>query len=420
MNNACYNPLLPEKFSIFMRPSRQLLLAFTCALLLIFPAICAGQNFASPAREFVSKILVHAETHSAVSLAVRNVSSLTQNEAAEVRRQLESQLRSAGVRLVKADQATEEVRVTLSENTQEYLWVASIGKGESQQVVMQSVARPEGVAVPSSSTMVIRKTLLRAHAVPFLDLAPLDAPGGVPRLLMLEPERIVMFREMLNVGSEERAAVTHSRPWPRDLHARLVVAADHTFQAYYPGVRCSGSIDQLSTTRCQDVDDPWPLGAGQSAFFNAARNFFTGTFAPGIGGVTKIPPFFSAASVSLPGGATAWIFAGIDGQAQLYDKAGPPSATFNNWGSEIAGVRSSCGTGSQVLVTAPGDRAQLDHVQAYEIVNHEATAAGAPVEFGGPVLALWTAPDGNSATAITHNLQTGFYEAFTLSIACGR
>jgi len=40
------------------------------------------------------------------------------------------------------------------------------------------------------------------------------------------------------------------------------------------------------------------------------------------------------------------------------------------------------------------------------------------LEFAGEITALWTEAKGASAIAVSHNSETGNYEAFRLSMAC--
>jgi hypothetical protein len=89
------------------------------------------------------------------------------------------------------------------------------------------------------------------------------------------------------------------------------------------------------------------------------------------------------------------------------------------WGSDSAAVRTSCGAGSQVLATTTGDQSQ-DSIRAYEFPDRDPVAVSAAVEFPGPVSALWTEAKGDGAVAIARNRETGSYEAFRLSLACGQ
>ncbi len=57
------------------------------------------------------------------------------------RRSIEGELLNRGARLVQAPPADANVRVTLSENLQDFLWVAEIHHGDAPQTAMISVPR---------------------------------------------------------------------------------------------------------------------------------------------------------------------------------------------------------------------------------------------------------------------------------------
>ena len=50
----------------------------------------------------------------------------------------------------------------------------------------------------------------------------------------------------------------------------------------------------------------------------------------------------------------------------------------------------------------------------------EAIAVGSPVSFPGGITSLWASPDENGAVAVTHNAETGKYEAYLLTMACSQ
>src|SRR5215469_2716265 len=72
-------------------------------------------------------------------LTIRNLSSLSAEELPGIRKMLERDLRSYGVRVSDIDGAT-TIRVTLSENTEGGLWVAEVEEGTEVHVVMISVS----------------------------------------------------------------------------------------------------------------------------------------------------------------------------------------------------------------------------------------------------------------------------------------
>jgi hypothetical protein len=184
-----------------------------------------------------------------------------------------------------------------------------------------------------------------------------------------------------------------------------------SFHAYLPGVVCLGKAQPELSMDCGAGDGRWALGLGNAAFAKG-RNFIEGRFPK------DLPPFFSAAQV-MDGESPAWIFAGLDGRARLYDQALQPAGSFEGWGSDIAALRSKCGSGRQVLVTRSGDSNEPDAIQAYEIIDRRAVAVSAPVEFLGPITTLWTAQGDETAVAISRDGRTGRYAAFSLSVSCG-
>jgi hypothetical protein len=261
---------------------------------------------------------------------------------------------------------------------------------------------------------------------PILDLAELGAPTeGQAQLLVLEPERVsqwVMQGPSWQLLQSAAIAVS-GQPQPRDPRGRLIVRAGESFDAYLPGTKCSGTTQPALNLECQASEEPWPLVSGDktslSSNLQPATNYFDGRVLRENGAESRYPVF---SSVALKAGQNrdVLIFAGIDGAARVYEQGPDPLATLEGWGSDIAGLRTDCGAGWQILATRPGDFTVSDAVQAYEIVGRRAVPVSAPVEFSGPVTAFWPGPEGTSIMAVSHNLETGRYEAFRLSASCGR
>jgi hypothetical protein len=172
---------------------------------------------------------------------------------------------------------------------------------------------------------------------------------------------------------------------------------------------------------CYEGDDPWPIGAdlfNLNASFTASRNFFTGTLSPGVGRQTIAPPFYSAAG--FPGDQrTSWLLAGVDGQLHLLDGQTDQAVKTEGWGSDIASLRSGCGSGWQVLSTGSGE-GRNDSIRIFEASGRELLPTSAPLEVQGSITALWTEPGAAGVTAVLHNSEAGGYEAFRLTVTCGR
>ena len=418
MRLECYNPAFPRDLR-FRMPSRSqpvfslLLPAILVALVLMAPA--AALEWDAPARELAEKIVARTQSRTALSLTIKNISSLPQSRTADVQRALGSELRRRGVSLVELEHATEQVRVTLSENTSGYLWVAEIGHDESWDVVMvQAPSLPTRERTPAALTL--RKTPLWTQPELMLDVVS-TADGG---LLVLGRDAVSLYRvadrKWQLAGT---APLSHPRPWPRDLRGRLVLQADGTFRAYLPGVQCPGTAQPQINLACRESDDPWPLSPEVNAFFSSRRNFFTGAVKlTGSNVAGDLGPFYSAA-IFPQGERGFWIVAFTSGTVRLINAQGQAVTALTGCGSDLTGITNECGSGWQALATRAGDGTLPDLLSAYEIINRDAIEAGLPLEFAGPITALWSAADGRSATVIAHNLRTGDYEAFSVSAVCG-
>ncbi|HEY1807086.1 MAG TPA: hypothetical protein VGG42_00930 [Acidobacteriaceae bacterium] len=358
-------------------------------------------------------------------LLIQNTSTLPANDVSVIRRLLEQDLRGLGVLSGGNDSAT-LIRVTLSQNLQGGLWVAEVQEGTETRVAMLAV--PLAPAAPSGNggTITIRRALVITEDAPVLD-AKIFVTGGVQRLVVLEPERIVTYeRNAAALGSsawnqDQSFPVTHSRPYPRDLRGELVAATDHPFDAWLPGVHCSsgetaaGVGTALSVT-CADSDDPWPISTRQSAFFNALRDNFTGVLAPGLG--MDLPPFYEAGEVPHETDA-GLLLTLVDGRVLLIDGGTiKPIAGANDWGSDFALLRSGCGSGAQVLVSGSGAAGAGDSLRAWEIAGREASPVSAPVSVDGAVTAIWPSADGTSATVIVRRDAPLRYEVWNGSALC--
>ncbi len=417
-DNAVYNARnasMRDSPSRFLRDSCLLLLTLMCAHLIV------ATDWHAPEEQLARQVAA-ATGPGTVALELVNRSSLDRPDVEAIRRRLVSELTALGVRFVNADQAAATVQITLSENLQNYVWVAEIHVGNSEpSIVMVGTPRPALAATEHpAGALAIHKTLLWTDDNRILDIALVN--GNPQHMIALEPEKIVLFKFQDSRWQEEQSLpILHTHVWPRDLRGRLALRKNHLFDAYLPGVFCRSTPSSPLAVNCYESDDPWPLEgdqSGLSAFFAPARNFFTGALSPGIEKQTTVKPFYSAAM--LPRGKyKLWILTAVDGQVHLLDGVTDQTAAKLAWGSDLASVDSGCGLGWQVLVTGNGDSAS-DTVQAFEIADREPLAVSPPLEFAGGITALWADSDGTGAIAVSQNSEMGKYEAYHLSIACGQ
>ena len=354
----------------------------------------------------------------ALNVKVTNRSTLSSQVADEIRRGLLTELASRGAHFVSIDQAAAAVEVFLSENEQSYLWIARIEQGANAPVIeMVSLHRAAGPLLGLKTAQLrLTKTLLWSQAKPILDAGTISAEA--PHLVVLSADAITLYRlQNEHPQLEQTITISHQQPWPQDLRGRLLVGKEHLLQAYLPGVVCQSGAGIPLSLNCRDSDDPWPVGIDQfqlNAFFATRRNFFTGVVSPAIG-KQNLAPFYSAAPMPREK-YTLWLIAGVDGRVHFVDGITDQIAGNLGWGSDIAPLRSACGSGWQILATSMNENE--DSVRAFEIVDRSPVPVSEPLSFAGSITAFWPDMGGARAVAVDHNLATGFYEAYSVSIAC--
>ena len=430
-----YNQRIPHMRA---RTSSSLRLGWLTSLFLLATVFLPSSLFASglgdTARQLAHQIAAAAGP-GAFALEVANRSSLDDRSVREIHSALEDELRIEGVRTAKAEQVMGTVEVVLSESLREYVWTAEIVMGsradekEGKKVALVSLPRSAtGTPFAAALPIVLKTTLLFTQERPMLDVALAEMPGG-SHLFVLNDGMVAIYRHQGNPSGpwelEASLPIAHSRTFPRDLRGRLLLRRDHLFDLYLPGTFCRSSASAPLTLTCNDSadtsrDDPWPLtpeDGGVRAFYAAARNFFTGTLSPGIGKISNVPSFYSAAALPRSNYAL-WVLAAVDGSLHLVDGTTDQAIRGGKWGSDLAAVRSSCGAGAQLLVSESGDSGR-DGLRAFEIIDRDPVAASSAVEFDGRIVALWPESGGNGAAAIVKRKDSGWYDAYRVSVSCG-
>jgi hypothetical protein len=353
-----------------------------------------------------------------IALRFENSTSLNPAEQENFKRELLEQLHAAGIRTVVAQSAAYQVVVTLAENLRGYVFVAQNNAGGNQPAAI--VVMPRGVSIPGGgNSVVLRKMPVLDQEMPILDFAIVGS-GSAERLVVLENERVVIYlRSGTAWQTEQTLEIAHQHPFPRDIRGRLQMGPDrdHWFAAFLPGTACSSSAVLPLTIECHDADDPWPLsgqdGGGEHAFFNAARNMFTGVVVPAL--AEQPGRFYSAALL----GTGDWVFV-ADAGAVKELKAGT-AAIFDppDWGTDAVALRSSCGP-PNILATGAGDYSVPDNLHSYEWNGAGPALNADPLEFSGPITAIWAAASGTEASVVSRNVKNGRYEAYVVTANCAR
>jgi hypothetical protein len=358
----------------------------------------AAEDWSSAARELARKTAAAVGKGDSVAVTWRNLSSLGPGALAQARDAFEGSLRDGGIRVSEVAPSA-EAQITMSENATSGLLVEELRKADERSVWIASwnrtaLAPPTGVS--------LEKRLLWEQADPILDIVPVG-----DSFLVLTPSAL------MRTAPRQSVPIVSTKPWPRDLRGRLRLNGN-AVQVTLPGVLCEGSVDPSLMLACKPSDDPWTVESGSRglllASFAPNRNYFDGRVVTQTGARKTVAPFYSAAAVE-EAGRTLWILSMLDGLTEIFDAAMDPAGSIRSWGSDIAGVDARCGGASIVLATRPGEGP--DAIQAFAIASRAPVVMGPPVEFPGPVTALWP-----SGVAVIHESARGKFQAYAVSVAC--
>ena len=373
-------------------------------------------------------------------LTIRNLSTIPNGEIPAIRRLLERELKTLGV-LVSGAESANAVHLTLSENQRERLWVAEVIEGNETRVAMVQVDNVVDRAVPVQEHIVLHKESIPfGHGLsrPLYD--PLDDPvlavlGTRNGLFVLRPDEIVDYA-FGEAGwmEQKKFQIAERNPLPRDPRGMLLPTADgNGLTAFTAGAECSGSFispendsanpENSWTVHCNASDDFWLIAQEDTtsgsttikAFYNAARNYFTGVISPSLAG--DLPPFYTAALLPRPAEGAALLVGGIDGKVQLVENGALKAvAGARDWGSDFAVLHSGCGSGWQIVASGSGEAA-IDSLRVYELPANEAVPASSALPMNGTVTALWTAPGCKSVFAVVRGT-TNEYEVDRVTASC--
>jgi len=322
------------------------------------PALPATWN--DGVKTLAEKIAAAVKPSRAISLEINNISSLGAADVEAIRKALETELQNEGLRIVPG----EGVEVTLSENSDGYVWVAETPRDSKQKnsskVAIISVSKRAVISTGGTAeSLVLSKRLVWQQSTEFLDFLIAERPATVmsSSLIILEPDRLVYYR-----STNPQWQLQQVIPFPhighrnRNFQGRISTS----FQKVWgPGGECSGDLGDPATMKCLPKI----------------------TILAGAHVVVKIPGY----------------------------------ETYQN---ELLSER--CGDKSVALVSGNGDWTQPDSLQGYlfsDIVNPNPIASGGPIEFEGPVMSMQE-DDRESVRVIVRNLKTGNYEGYVVTATC--
>ncbi|HEY6467901.1 MAG TPA: hypothetical protein VIY69_18010 [Candidatus Acidoferrales bacterium] len=316
-------------------------------------------------QEFAAKLAAIVPPHARIDMAVSNISSLAPDDAASIQTSLVPLLATHGLRLSGSEPATVSVQVTISQNADGFLLVAQVKRDGDEKVTMVGV--PGAVkSPPHDEGVLLDAKLVWEQSTQILDFVlPAPQPGSQTILTVLERRRLAFYSQDWTqwqlVRELPAASAVATRDWRGHIDSGQTAGQS---DARWPGNECKGDFAHPSTVNCQT---PSVSGAGW------------------ISGNVR-PPF-------------------------------PPAG-----GGDAVSVGSQCRMHAIALATGGGDWTQPDFVQAYEMSAGaaNASASGSPINFDGPVTAIWPGAAPGTARVIVRNLRSGNYEAYIVMATCSQ
>lgn len=379
-------------------------------LVLLTMPLLVGQDFNSAAAQLAAKITERAKPGTA-SIALTNRSSIGASSVSSISDELTRQLQLRGWNLQNAP-VEPSIAVTLSETSYNYVWTAEITRAGARDVAILELRRSGGA--PSTQDRVTLSQILTISSdTPLLDVALVE--GNISEgahLLALTPAAVELYQLQ---ASQWR--VLQNQPLglspltSRDLRGRIVYEQG-SFDAFLPGLRCTGMAGTTLSVSCRQSDDPWPLADDRRvlAFYAGNRNFFNGVLSGASAQNGNVNPFYSAAVLS-----DRVIYSDIGGHPQMALNGQRPAPVNARWGSNIAGIQSACQP-DLVLASGTGDFNRSDSITAFRMTNSEFSAVSESISFNGPVLGLKTTADRQQGLAISSS--SGRYEAYLVAARC--
>jgi len=374
------------------------------------------------ARELAQKIAAQIDHKKKVMVEVADMTGeMRAAELDDAKKMIESELRARGLRTVADSSFDVKVRITLSADNEERLWIADFDNDGPHATLIEPFERSSFDAKPWASRTHVDRELVFAGNAPILDFACTNPPAAKEcgKVLVLYTDGIVLMDSDQNFP---RIAFSRDSPWPRDLRGRVAISGSD-FKARIEEVECSGNFARVPATKCSPINGPWVFAGPEEmtlAFLASSGNWFQWTGATPSAAKVNREPFFSLAGLEAAS-EPAWISTGTKGETRLVaGKSENTLATTSAWGSEVATVKTDCGTGWQILSTSKRDNTELDSITVYEWAGNEFRSLSDPLELDGTVVAMWSAENGGPARAVVHNLKTGNYEAYLLKVECSQ
>jgi hypothetical protein len=337
-------------------------------VLLGMPLAARPSSLQDSAKELARKIAAALPVKEEAALEVRKLSSMGPDDFAAIVQNLKSELQTLGVPIAGTSAVTTTIHVTLSENVRSYVWAADIRWGDSAQVVFQVFTKPsESHTVSGGMPITLHSEKFWEGSQRILDAEVVVDSSGADRLLLLTPDALLIRRAGSDVHSTVPIPVAGMAS--RDPTGFLTATEDGVTVTSTSQI-CNINTNAGTLIECQSRPNDGP----------------------------KAVRIFEKDDLTSPG------------QVRI------------NMGSQIAEVSNICGHGQLDLAAGPGDYTEPDTIRLFDpsVVNGSIVEKSLSdvLPFPGPVIQI--SPGGTMPRAIVHNLQTGNYEAYHISISCGQ
>jgi hypothetical protein len=324
--------------------------------------------------------------------------------------------------------------MTLSATPNSRLWIAEFTRDAKSQIALVAFARDDGRIVPTETgTVRIERHLIYEQADPILDFAIIKKQDAVPsRILILGTENLALFDQIDgNWRLTKSIAIPFRTPISRDPRGMLFLHKQNdTFFTGTFGTTCDGSFHSGLSIKCDSPRFVWSFAIAPDALFIEElvenRNFFR-PLSPGQhDSSTKAVQLSSQQPDRFSWERWGGFLDGVNIEARLDgriwlqigdERSRPITLTL---GSDIARVGGACVDNSSVVVTSGSDYTSTDRLQVFHVSEKRLVAVGESAEFPGPIKALQVSFSSDPVRAVVHNLKTGNYEAYEITLACDR
>ncbi|HUK30740.1 MAG TPA: hypothetical protein VLV89_06470 [Candidatus Acidoferrum sp.] len=365
------------------------------------------------------KLATQLDPKQSLHIEVRDLSGeISSADLASIQNLLESELRTHGIRIAGPGAADIVLTGTISRNFQGMLLIGEfLSDGKSVVAIVPFVNSSPGLPASTSKPMRLQAQLIFDRADPILDFAIVERKGeAATSIVVLGTSDIALYN--FSEGQwklKSRREITRARPISRDVRGR-VTTVDAKFFVEFDGASCQGMTMDFDNSSCDPVKDAvtwfhWGPGELRIPVPHIGRNWFD----------LQLPHLevYSLAGFE-SGGEDWWIATGTDSKLHVFRNApnSIPLAIAFNWGSDVATLRSDCGSHWQVIATGNHDYTESDTLTGFEWTGSMISQVSEPLKIDGPIVALWADREAGPARAVVRDLRNGNYGAYIINVAC--